>query len=383
MALRLAVLGRAVESVPAWAFIPDASFPTRIFTMARVWPRYVELLTFPTQLSADYSPAVILPATGPTLMGAVGFAMLALLALLVVATWRRQPELAIALGWIGIALLPVSNLLFVAEIVLAERTLYLPSVGVSIAAALAVERAQPRLRRALVGALGVWVVAFAGVTVAQNPVWRSTQTVFEDLRRNHPESARLLWEIGSRYQSRGDWPEARRWYERSFQIWPYRPGDQAAFAVALQKHGELAAAELAATRAVEMRPENTDHHTLLALIRFRRGQHAAAAEAAERGLAVAGKSVALLTIAADSHAAAANYHRAARLQADAVRAAVGRQDSAPWLRLARYRVLAGDTAGALAVPDEARTAGVSREVLETLRARLGEVLGPEAESRVP
>ena len=44
------------------------------------------------------------------------------------------------MGWIAIAFLPVSNLLFSTGVLLAERTLYLPSVGLALAAGAALAR---------------------------------------------------------------------------------------------------------------------------------------------------------------------------------------------------------------------------------------------------
>ena len=90
LAARWAVLGAAVHSVPDRIFTPDGSFPTRLFTMAGVWPKYFELLLFPVDLSADYSPAVILPASRLTPAGAAGFLLVLAMLALAVVTFRRR-----------------------------------------------------------------------------------------------------------------------------------------------------------------------------------------------------------------------------------------------------------------------------------------------------
>jgi len=83
----------------------------------------------------DYSPAertiVQNLSDGRFLLG---LACLALWAWLLVMAWRRQRSEAFGLGWIAIAFLLVSNLLFSDGVLLAERTLYLPSVGLALAA---------------------------------------------------------------------------------------------------------------------------------------------------------------------------------------------------------------------------------------------------------
>ncbi len=150
LGVRWAVLGHGVAGEPAAAFVPDASFATRFFTMIRVWPHYVRLLVAPFDLSANYSPAVILPAREMTSQGALGLALAAGVALLGWREWRRDPHLTGGLAWIALALLPVSNLLFASGVVLAERTLYLPSAGLSLIAASLTERVG-RTARALGG----------------------------------------------------------------------------------------------------------------------------------------------------------------------------------------------------------------------------------------
>src|SRR5205823_3350435 len=58
-----------------------------------------------------------------------------------VLAWRRKRQLEVyGLGWIAIAFLPVSNLLFSTGILIAERTLYLPSIGLALATGAALAR---------------------------------------------------------------------------------------------------------------------------------------------------------------------------------------------------------------------------------------------------
>ncbi len=69
-----------------------------------------------------------------------GALLLALFAAAVVWSWRREPRIAFALSWIGIALLPVTNVLIVTGTIVAERTLFLPSVGFGLACGVVAER---------------------------------------------------------------------------------------------------------------------------------------------------------------------------------------------------------------------------------------------------
>lgn len=370
-ALRWAILGAPVESVLGHTFAPDSSFATRLFTMARVWPRYFELLLFPLQLSADYSPAVILPATGLTLTGLVGFLLVASTVLLAVFAFRRAPEITLAIAWAAVSILPVSNLIVVAEIALAERTLYLPSVAISLIVALALARSPARSRRLLVAAAIAWMVGFSAVTVRRNPVWMSTETVFADLQQHHPESARLLWWLGDRRIRMGDWEGAEEWYRRSLEVWPYFGPYLAEFALQLERHGQLEEAETMAARAVQLDPENREYNRLLGLIRFQRGDYHGVVRLVEEAEKKIGADEVLHALEADALAALEDFAGAARAQAASIRLRGARARWQDWFRLARFHAAAGDTAAALADLGRLRgVAGADRSAADSLERAL-------------
>ncbi len=372
LAARWLVLGSPLESVPDWVFAPDASLSTRFFTMARVWPRYLQLLFFPIELSADYSPAVILPVGGLTFMGALGIALLASLAFLAVATFRRRPGVAVAVAWAAIALLPVSNLLVVTEIALAERTLYLPSVAVSILAAVAILAVRAPLRVWLSAGVAFWIAIASFITVTRNPVWRSTDSVFEDLLKLHPESARVLWWLGQRRLHLGDWEGAKQWFYRSLEVWPYQAQYLGEFAVDLKEHGEMAEAERMAERAVALMPRHADNHILLCVIRLQRDDPTGALEAADRASEAVGERELLYWLRADAYERLGEFADAASAAETALRLRGSETAWQNWLRLARLRVASGDTAAALAALETAEELpDTDKAVLDSLRARLG------------
>jgi len=145
------------------------------------------LLVFPLTLRVDYSPAertVVTTPLDPRFLAGLACALIwgALLWL----AWKRGRKLeAFGLGWIGIALLPVANLLYPAGFYLAERTLYLPSVGLVIAAAAWLGRLPREVLRPVVAAL----VLLGGIrTVLRVPVWRDDAHVTRSVLRDSPRS---------------------------------------------------------------------------------------------------------------------------------------------------------------------------------------------------
>ena len=145
------------------------------------------LLILPVTLRVDYSPAertiVASVLDGRFLAGALA---LVLWVGLVVVAWRRRRRVeAVGLAWIGIAYIPVSNLLVPIGILMAERTLYLPSAGLALALG-AAARGLPA--RPL--AVGAALVLLAGAvrTAGRVPVWRDNLHVVLSLLEDSPRS---------------------------------------------------------------------------------------------------------------------------------------------------------------------------------------------------
>jgi len=180
-------------------FLDEGAFAGRLTAVAALGD-VLRLLVFPLTLRVDYSPAertVVRSLLDGRFL--IGLACLALWAGLLVIAWGRQRRLeAFGLGWIAIAFLPVSNVLFSTGVLLAERTLYLPSVGLALAAGAALARLPvQRLRIAL-----VLIVAAGGVRSAlRAPVWHDDFSVTQSILEDSPESYRGPARMAALYQS--------------------------------------------------------------------------------------------------------------------------------------------------------------------------------------
>jgi hypothetical protein len=142
-----------------------------------------------------------------------------------VARERRWPVMAFALAWIPIALSPVSNVLF-PSVWLAERTLYLPSIGVCLAAGALAERFFLTRPAAVVVVTGIVLIAFAERTWTRTPVWRDDRTFLMTLLTEHPESyeahfaaARVLDGAGQYDAAEREFAVARRLFPRDSMVY--------------------------------------------------------------------------------------------------------------------------------------------------------------------
>jgi hypothetical protein len=170
--------------------LAGATTGERLAMAMQVIPHYVRLLLAPAELSASYAPMVIAPQPWSSLSVLTGMmvALIAATAIGVVVARRRWPVLAFALLWIPIALAPVSNVFFTSGVVLAERTLYLASVGICLAAGALAERFLIERAGWVTVATCSIVLSFAVRTWTRTPVWRDDRTYVTTLLDEHPES---------------------------------------------------------------------------------------------------------------------------------------------------------------------------------------------------
>jgi protein O-mannosyl-transferase len=159
------------------------------------------LLLAPLTLRVDYSPAER-TLVHSLLDGrlAAGLLCLAAWTILFVLAWRRGRRLeAFGLGWIGIAFLPVANLVFPTGVLVAERTLYLPSVGLALAAGAALARLRVERLRGVV----VLLVLAGGIrSVLRVPVWHDDLAVTLSILEDSPNSFRGPQRMAVHYLSR-------------------------------------------------------------------------------------------------------------------------------------------------------------------------------------
>lgn len=180
--------------VLAAVFVGASPLAVRLTAIA-AFADFARLLVFPLTLRVEYSPAERTLVTSP-LDGRCGLGLLCLAAwaALVVLAWRRGRRIeAFGLGWVAIGLLPVANLFFPIGVLVAERTLYLPSVGLALAVAAWLRHLPTRRVMLLAGA----VALLGGArTVERVPVWRNSRTVtlsvLEDSPRSYSGPARMI-----------------------------------------------------------------------------------------------------------------------------------------------------------------------------------------------
>jgi len=176
----------------------------RAITMLSVVPHWFRLLLWPAHLQGDYSPGEIVGQTHWGAAQTFGLELVLLVVVLTAWSWRRAPLVAFGLVWCAIGIFPVHNVLVPTGIVLAERTLFLPSVGMVLAlggaAQLALPRATERARLALAALTGALLIAGVARSTARHPVWADQFTFwYQTANRDAPLSYRAHHALAEMY----------------------------------------------------------------------------------------------------------------------------------------------------------------------------------------
>lgn len=201
------------------AVFAGLSLPERLLTVVSIVPHYARLLLAPAQLSADYEPGVITAVRRVTPMVLAGLLVILLAAIVAWRTRRQAPIVAVAMAWVVVAIAPVSNVVMVTGVALAERTLYLASAAVALVVGWLVARA-PASRMTAPLLLGGLVVAGAWRTWTRTPVWEDSRSFALQLLEDHPESYRGHWVAARVLRCGGDLPAAAREYAVAHSIYP-------------------------------------------------------------------------------------------------------------------------------------------------------------------
>ena len=206
----------------------------RPWVLLAVVPHWLRLLVWPARLSADYSPQEIAIPAGAGLEIVPGLIILTAAVGAFVALGRGgaastgdRNVARLGVAWLAVSLLPVSNLLSV--MLVAERTLLLPSVGAVMIAGAAVsallrhagsEAAGRRARFGLGAALAGLVVLGTARSLSRQPVWRDNQTLFQQTVADAPRSYRAQFFYGQLLFQQGRRAEGERRLLRAIALNP-------------------------------------------------------------------------------------------------------------------------------------------------------------------
>lgn len=282
LAARGAVLGGAFSAGVEASGFAGTSWSDRLTIMLPGFLAWGRLLAFPLRLSADYAPDQFVPSTAFDAAHAAGALLVSALA---VAAWRlRRPVPGFTAGivWLVVAGSVAANVVFPTGVVLAERLLYLPSVGAALAVGALWERL-PR-HRAVWPATALVLALLAARSIARIPVWRTPERFLAARVVDAPRSYRTHWNLGARAFDRGDNVTGERELLAAARIWPEDASLLEVIGFHYLSAGALAQADRFSTAAYTIDTLNSGAASQAILARFRAGAVDSAASLARLAL---------------------------------------------------------------------------------------------------
>lgn len=239
----------------------------------------LKLVLAPWPLSWDYSfnqiPIVgwmaLLPWLSILLYGALIYS--------VIKCWKQIPAISFGILFFILSLLPVSNLFFINGTPLAERFLFLPSLGFVIALVYTITyllkidntNLKGKSHRSMMTSFFILILVYGSLTFAGSSRWRSNQALFESGAEAAPNSSRTNNALATTYRMLGEkerdgaqamqyLQDAIRYYEKSIEILPSNTDALYNLGVARYEKGDTALAVIAYKKTLEYDP-----HHLIAL----------------------------------------------------------------------------------------------------------------------
>lgn len=218
-ALHWEVTGSPAGEVPA-RHLAALDPVGRVATALAVLPRIVMLLVLPVRLQAEYGPPALRVDGVFGIEAWLGGLILVVLVAAFLLARTRRPVAAFGLWWAAVMWLPVSSLVVPAGLMLAERVLFLPTVGLAIAIA-GCWRGAPRL-----GALVVVAVLVAGGLVRSAlrfGAWENPERFAVALTDDAPRTYRAWYVRGVLEREAGQFGDAEASLRRAIDLWPREP----------------------------------------------------------------------------------------------------------------------------------------------------------------
>jgi len=298
LALASALVTLAVQSTTGATQSLDAiSLSARLANALVSYVAYLGMSAWPTGLAFFYPHASLVSPDAGLQLALTGAGAAAVLALISVAAWRSRrsaPHLLVGWLWYLVTLLPVIGLLQVGTQARADRYTYLPTIGIAIALAWALQRwacapatqgeeaassrdpgIAPRAWIAGTTCLAV-LAALALATSAQTRVWRDSFTLYEHALRATRDNYLAANNLGAAHARAGRFGLAAEHYRLSLGLRPEHAEAHNNLGIALERLGDTVAARRHYEQALLLLPDFDQAHVNLGGLDASQDRYAAA-----------------------------------------------------------------------------------------------------------
>jgi tetratricopeptide (TPR) repeat protein len=207
------------QRVGATAGLDALPWSVRLANAVVACVRYLGHAVWPVDLAAFYPYPQSFPA--PVVMGAA--ALLVAITVGALTQRRSRPYLLVGWLWFVVTLSPVLGFLQAGEQAMADRFMYVPLVGLSVAIAWAareLREARPALRRPIEAAAAVAVLVCAVVAYPLTSSWHDSLTLWTRAAAVTSGNYMAEEKLGEALRDRGDSAGALAHYTRALDLAP-------------------------------------------------------------------------------------------------------------------------------------------------------------------
>jgi len=300
-----------------WANVESAE---RMATSLRTSAEYIGLHLWPFPLSADYWIDEV-PIVGfsniKVLMG-----VLVILVMVSLAYYLRRkiPVASWGILFFFLMLLPVSNFVFAAGFLKAERILYIPSVGlillISVMLTKLIDFKSSRIPGFIL--LGIFVLLFSWRTLTRTGDWKNNYTLALATLQTSPNSPRFNNMMGLELRAQNKNNEALAYFEKAVQANPNHVPALVNLGMEYAHFNRQQEAGAILEKALVLEPGTLATYANLMSVYRSTGAHDKNIAIAEKAMQRFPQSAAIMWNAANAYQMAGNMARANELRAKAL-----------------------------------------------------------------
>jgi len=231
---------------------------------------YVRLLLVPVNLHAEYGDGteIFMMADIQAKIGlAVAFLLIAVL------LWKKEDRdiLFFSIAWFLITLLPSSNLFYPASAYMAERYLYIPSLGFFLIIGHTASVMLNRHKRRTIFIFSSVIILYSALTMAQNIYWKTPIEFYSRTLKYSPDSARIMNDLGYAYYNAGKDKEAVYYFRKAIGADPNYTNAYDNLGLMYLANGNNDKALALFKKVIELAPQNSNTYNNIGSVYYARG----------------------------------------------------------------------------------------------------------------
>lgn len=256
LSLRTYVLGQ-IAGTERWT----GGITETTYTIIKSIGFYIKLLLLPINLCSDYGSY---PFTNNPDIGVVLSAFAIAVFCLILYGIRKRRIVIFAILWFFLTLLPVLNIIPI-KIGIAERYLYIPSIGFSVLIGFVLERSWVN-KGIVMFFITAFVLIFYSIgTLNRNEVWSDNSKMLKDTIDKFPGNARSHYNLGNLYKDRAEWDLALHHWKEATKFNPNHSEAHNQLGNLYLMKGEYILAHKEYEEALKINPNNIETYYNMAI----------------------------------------------------------------------------------------------------------------------